>query len=60
MRTILVNTLNDNFGVKVREKIINKVLYLLYIEMTKHKLISEFDEMIKKSIIKFLNITFIL
>ena len=49
----LAKILNDNFGVKVSEKIINKVLHAHDIEWTKPILRPKFDERIKKSRIEF-------
>ena len=49
----LVKILNDNFGVKVIEKTINRVLHAYDIEWTKPILRSKFDERIKKSRIEF-------
>ena len=54
--TSLVKILNDNFGVKVSEKTINRVLHAHDIEWTKPILRSKFDERIKKSRIEFLQI----
>ena len=49
----LVKILNDNFGVKVSEKTINKVLHAHNNEWTKPILIPKFDERMKKSRIEF-------
>ena len=49
----LVKILNDNFGVEVSEKTINKVLHAHDIEWTKSILRPKFDERIKKSRIEF-------
>ena len=49
----LVKKLNNNFGVKVSEKTINKVLHAHDIEWTKPILRPKFDERIKKILIEF-------
>ena len=49
----LIKILNDNFGVKVSENIINRVLHAHNIEWTKLILRPKFDEKIKKSRIEF-------
>ena len=53
MLAFLVKILNDNFGVKVSEKTINRVLHAHDIEWTKPVLRPKFDERIKKSRIEF-------
>ena len=53
MLASLVKKLNDNFGVKVSEKTINKVLYEHDIVWTKPILRPKFDERIKKSKFEF-------
>ena len=49
----LAKILNDNFGVKVSEKTINRVLHAHDIEWTKPILKPKFDERIQKSRIEF-------